>query len=129
MTVQVHGVDELFRGSKRLFDRIGEQAPDRFEQVAQDAADAVRARVPRRTGRLASTVIAGRDGQLAVVGYDGGAPYDGWIDFGGTRGRPFLPSGRYLYPVALSRADQLQRAGSDAAVDEIRRFRWPSPTT
>jgi phage gpG-like protein len=127
--VEVHGYRELERGSEQLFERIGEHAPERFEEVADKAASAARARVPRRSGALAASVDSSREHEKALVGMGGSdVPYAGWIEFGGTRGRPYIGRGRYLYPVALNAEPMLVAAADKTAKDAIRRQRWPNPS-
>lgn len=124
--IEVHGVAELERGARRLFANVEEAAPGAFRSVADQVATVVRARVPRRSGRLAGSVMADHDREGAAVGFDGRVPYAGWIEFGGTRGRPYVPTGRYLYPTASDIApDPLRRAGERAVEGEIRRMTWP----
>jgi phage gpG-like protein len=134
--VEVHGYRELEHGSGQLFKRIGEQAPERFEEVADKAASAARARMPHRSGALAASVTSGREDEKAIVGMGGSnVPYAGWIEFGGSRRgrggglaeRAYIGRGRYLYPAAFSAEPMLVAAGTDAADDEIRRFRWATP--
>ena len=126
--VKVSGYRELAAGAGRLADRIGEEAPKRFETVAEAAAGAARARVPRRSGALAASVDASRDDEAALLGMGGSSvPYAGWIEFGGTRGRPYIGAGRYLYPTALDAEPALIIAAGDVARDEIRGLRWSSP--
>jgi phage gpG-like protein len=128
-SVKVRGLDELARGSARLADEIEDEATKDFGDVADKAASVVSARVPRRTGALAASVVGLEQRGQALVGMGGsGVPYAGWIEFGGTRGRPYVPSGRYLYPAAFSAEPMLISAGENAAKDEIRGFRWPRPT-
>ena len=125
--VEVHGYDELAAGSRTLFRRIGEEAERRFEGVAEDAASAVRSRVPVLSGAMAASVGTGPADGGASVGYDGSAVYAGWVDYGGTRGRPYIGSGRYFWPVAGQAERVLVDAGERAANDEIRRMHWPTP--
>jgi len=127
--VEVHGYDELAAGSRTLFKRIGEEASKRFEGVADDAASAVRARVPVISGAMASSVASGRVDEGASVGYDGSVVYAGWVDYGGGHGRPYIGSGRYFWPVAGQAQSRLVDVGERAATDEIRRMHWPSPST
>jgi hypothetical protein len=62
------------------------------------------------------------------VGIGDGIAYAGWIEFGGTRGRPYFPEGRYLFPTALEAEAEIVAAGEQAANKEIGAMRWPSPT-
>lgn len=77
--------------------------------TATDVASRTRASVPRRSGNLAAStqVESDRDGARVVMG----APYAGWIEHGGTRGRPYSAEGRYLG--AASR-DADRRMATDA---------------
>jgi Bacteriophage HK97-gp10, putative tail-component len=135
--VEVHGYEELIEGSEQLFERIEEKANDRFELVADKVASTARWRVPRQTGALAASIAVERRGASVLVGIgDADTPYAGWIEFGGGREgrgggvaeRPYIPRGRYLYPVAVSAAPVLVAAATDVAEDEIRRFPWRKPT-
>jgi Bacteriophage HK97-gp10, putative tail-component len=136
VNVEVHGYDELIDGSEQLFERIGDTATDRFENVADKVASAARWRVPRQSGALAASIAVGRERGSVLVGIgDSDTPYAGWIEFGGARAgrgggvaeRPYIPSGRYLYPVALSAAPVLVAAATDVANEEIRRYPWAKP--
>jgi phage gpG-like protein len=128
--VKVVGFDELKRGSADLFDQIGKRARKDLEHVASRRAEMVRGVVPRVTGRLAASVTAEpySGGALAGIG-DTSTPYAGWVEFGGTRGRPYVPQGRYLYPIALEAGQLVDRDMTAATKDEIRGHRWPKPQT
>jgi len=126
--VEVRGYPELAAGSANLFRRIGPEAEDRFQQVADQVAGAVRGRVPHRSGQLASSVETGRAAPNGVsVGIGGGVPYAGWIEFGGTRGRPYVSGGRYLFPTAEAAEPLVHAAGDLAAREAIKEAVWPSP--
>jgi hypothetical protein len=128
--VTVVGYDELVRGSLRLFDDIEKRADKDLEQVAGRRASMVRAAVPRVTGRMAASVTAAPFASGALVGVgDTSAPYSGWVEFGGTRGRPYVPEGRYLFPIALAAGHLVEHDMTRAAKDEIKGFRWPQPPT
>jgi phage gpG-like protein len=137
LRVEVYGLDELVRGSRKLVEEIDEEADDRFEDVADKVGSSARSRVPRRSGALAASVTSGeRRGRafVSIGGYD--VPYAGWIEFGGARrgrgggvaSRPYIGRGRYLYPVAINAEPMLVAAGDDAARKEIKEARWPRPT-
>jgi hypothetical protein len=137
-TVEVHGYPELIDGSEELFERIGEEAGTQFEHVADRVASVARSRVPRVTGALAASIVSEPGKDSALVGMGGpDVPYAGWIEFGGAREgrgggvaeRPYIARGRYLYPAAFSVEPVLVQTGTRAAEDEIRRFRWPTPST
>jgi hypothetical protein len=54
-----------------------------------------------------------------------GVPYAGWIEFGGSRGRPMVKRGRYVYPTALGTQPQAVAAAAYAADESIGGFPWP----
>jgi hypothetical protein len=124
---KVRGLRELERGARNLFDDIEDDAEAKLLHVADQTATIVRAKVPVRSGRLASSVDAGPAPDGADLSIGAGVPYAGWIEFGGTRGRPYVPAGRYLFPTAKDAADDAGRAGERAAREQIRSARWPKP--
>lgn len=93
-------------------------APTLAETVPALIADAVAAgakrRVPKRSGRAASTVRASRSAMgAAVTGGGPTAPYYGWLDYGGKVGRrrsvsrPYRSEGRYIYAAYRSEGPQI----------------------
>ena len=127
--VRVVGFDELVDGTRKLARNLEDAAPATFGHVADQKAQEVAGSVPKRTGRLAASVTADHDRQGAIVGMGGpNVPYAGWIEFGGTRGRPYMPRGRYLYPTAKAAGPQLVVAGNRMADHEIGRMTWPRPS-
>lgn len=127
--VRVLGLDELVRGAEAVAEGIGKNAGPAMEQTAARVADSVRGQVPRDSGALASSVTSGSDSGQAFVGMGEGLPYAGWIEYGGTRGRPYYPTGRYVYPTAHAAEPQLVAAASKSADDEIGRYPWTRPPT
>lgn len=123
--IKVHGGTELITGSKRLVKQIDDAARRRFLSVADDAAQQVHAKVPRVTGRLAGSVSIQPTDRSALLRMGQGVPYAGWIEFGGSRGRPFVKRGRYLYPTALSTQPMAVQAATYAADESIGGFSWP----
>ena len=123
--VKVKGGTELITGSKRLVRQIDDAARYRFLSVADDAAASVRTRVPRRSGRLASSISIQPTDRSALLRMGQGVPYAGWIEFGGSRGRPFVKRGRYVYPTAVDTQPQAVQAATYAAEQSIAGFPWP----
>jgi len=127
--VEVHGFPQLAAGSADLFRRIPATAEARFQSVADQVAAMVRGRVPHRSGELAGSVQTNpvEDGVGVSIGSGGAGAYAGWIEFGGTRGRPYIGSGRYLFPTAEGAEPLLVAAGEQAARQEIKETLWPRP--
>ena len=101
-TVDAADVERLLGRVARGMDRAG---ADAGLQTAREVADRARGNLPRRTGQLAGSVRVDptTDGASLVVG----APYAAWIEYGGSRGRAFVPEGRYVGPAADGAADDM----------------------
>jgi phage gpG-like protein len=125
---KVYGFDELADGGRKLAGLIEDAATSAFKGTAEKVAASTRARVPRRSGTLAASVAVAADSGTVQVGIGEGVPYAGWVEFGGTRGRPYFDQGRYLYPTALPVEPALELAARAAAEKEIGGMRWPSPS-
>ena len=124
---KVYGFDELAAGSRKLADELAESSSSAFRATAERVAASARMRVPRLSGTLAASVAVGEADEGAQVGIGEGVPYAGWIEFGGTRGRPYVAAGRYLYPTALAAEPLLVAAALTTAKTEIKGARWPTP--
>lgn len=119
------GVDDAMADLRRWADQVSPAvAKAAADPFAQRVADSVSARVPHLSGQLAGSIEATSDDESVAVGYDGSVAYDGWIEFGGTRGRPYVPDGRYLYPTALAAQDEFAQVAADAATETVGRFSW-----
>ena len=126
--VEVVGIDDLARGNTELAANIAKRAETEMEKVAEGVASKVAGMVPRVSGALAGSITSGTEDGAAVVGIGAGIAYAGWIEFGGTRGRPYISEGRYLYPTALGAEDLVVAAALEAAKEEIEEMVWPRPT-
>jgi phage gpG-like protein len=78
--------------------------------------------MPKLTGALAGSVASSVDGDTVNVTAD--VVYAGWIEFGGTRGRPYLPAGRYLTPTVAAAANQVGRMVTQQTSQTIGGFGW-----
>jgi len=126
--VQVRGIRELRRGMGSLAGGIETAARGEFKRTADQTASMVAARVPRRSGRLASSVRGEATPRGAAVVMGAGVPYAGWIEYGGGHGRAYIASGRYLEPTTRTATPAFQHAGETAAHNQIRGMRWPTPS-
>jgi hypothetical protein len=128
--VTVVGFDELAEGSTQLYADLVKRAEVDLAQVAGRRGAMVRTAVPHVTGRLADSIAGHADPQIhgATLGIGGpGVPYAGWIEFGGTRGRDYIPRGRYLYPIAFAAGSEVKREATISTTNEIKGFRWKKP--
>lgn len=149
--IAVDGLDELRRDLRRVdkvfFDRAFKTAG---REVAEPIAARVRSVLPRRSGRLAGTVRVAtiRTGAALRVGSKR-VPYVGPVEFGGyprparnlrwrgglwrTRagvvawvggGRPFIATGRYIFPTAAAMTDQTAAHYETALQHQINAYPW-----
>lgn len=110
-----------------------------MKQAGRDAAEpvaaATRQALPHVTGTLAGDVrTSGTKTGAAVRMGRVSVPYAGWVEFGGTRKdgseRPFIRTGRYLFPAAAGLAERSARSYSDAlAVLFERSDLWTNTTS
>jgi len=127
LEARVVGLDELVRESEDLAHRIGKAAPGAMRQAADKAAARVRSSAPVDTGALVGSVTTGTEEGQAFVGMGEGLPYAGWIEYGGTRGRPYVDAGRYVYPAAQAVTPDAVAAATRATEKEIGGYPWSRP--
>jgi hypothetical protein len=130
VSVEVRGVDELEAALPVFGDQVLSGAAAAGRMAAEHTADLTRVSVPHLTGRLAGSVfVAARKGKRQRAGIGRRIPpYAGWIEFGGTRGRPYIPEGRYLWPSARSEEGLYVDRAEQETVKTIRSFPWPNPS-
>lgn len=99
---------DLLAAMRRLGSAADDIARDETMREANDVAGRTRDTVPRRSGRLAASTRASSAGEGATVSMN--TPYAGWIEYGGSRGRPYVRDGRYLGPASRDSDRRLARA-------------------
>jgi len=128
VSVKVRGIKQLSAGTERLLRNIDSATVHDAVQVsAEQTASTLRARVPVRSGRLRASVRNVMRGKVGSVEMGAGLPYAGWIEFGGSRGRPRSRRGRYEYPTAKRTERAFIKHCETAASSEIKGMRWPTP--
>jgi phage gpG-like protein len=122
--VEIVGLDRAAADMVRWAEALGPAVDKATAAVAARAAAAVRGSTPTVTGRLAGSVDVLADTDGVAVGFGAGVPYAGWIEYGGTRGRPYVADGRYLWPTVQTFEDEYMTAAEQAAEDTVSRFSW-----
>jgi len=122
--VEFVGDDQAMADLRKYADQVGVDFTKALEGFTADIAERTAGDVPHLTGTLASTLFSEVDSDGGTVGYDGSAPYDGWIEFGGTRGRDYVPEGRYLFPTATTAGEDYGRLAEESADETAERFPW-----
>jgi phage gpG-like protein len=126
--IEVKGWPQLAQGSAQLASSIEHSADENLAGTAAAVAGQVAGSVPVVSGTLAGSVTAS-PGPPASVGIGDGVPYAGWIEFGGTRGRPYVGTGRYLFPGVQASEPMVVAAVQAATETEIKGMTWPTPST
>ena len=127
--VEIKGLDEAHRDMRRWADEVGPEVERRTEDLMRQLASAVESQQPVLTGTLAASVQLDNLDELRGWGVSLGddVAYAGWIEFGGTRGRDYVPEGRTLQPTAEEYQSEYLRTAEDAAADSVGRFSWSTP--
>jgi len=128
--VQIVGLDELLHDVPAFAHRVQVAGDEAATTSARHGGDAARSIVPRVSGALAGSIAvlpsAGvGEGAKATMG--GGLAYGGWIEFGGSRGRPQVKRGRYFVPTQRRERGPFRDLAEHLTETEIERFPWPHP--
>ncbi len=110
-TIRIEGLTELRRTFRKVSKDLPKELNKELKGISAKIASRTAAKVPRLTGRAASSVVPRSGGAIAVGGTK--APHYPWLDFGGRVGRgksisrPVIPGGRYLYPTIQEERDSI----------------------
>lgn len=121
---KVVGGDEATRDLRRVTDRIAEAADLEAKRAGERLVSLVVPKVPRVTGALAGSLGVSTGAGVVEAGYDGSLPYTGYIEFGGSHGRPYVAAGRYLYPTAAAEPGRFRADAEQSATRTIRGYAW-----
>jgi hypothetical protein len=116
--VEVHGVPALKRNFAACAKAVEREAEDATAKPAGAIRSATASAQPVLSGRLRSSVRVEQVRGGHVVELGAGLPYAPWIEYGGSRGRPFVSGGRTLRP-ALEKNEDAAVRDVDRAVDKV----------
>jgi len=122
--IEFVGLDEAYHDMATWASQLGPAVEIKAMVLAGGVASRTAAQVPVLSGALAASVNVAATSTGVDVSLGAGLPYAGWIEFGGSRGRPLVPEGRYLYPTALAAESDFIELAEDVANDTARRFPW-----
>lgn len=115
--IKVQGLREFQRALKQMDGESQKQLRVVLNTVSETVAKGAARRVPTKTGRAAASLRAQSSQREArVTGGSKKISYYGWLDFGGRIGRdksnrrPFVKSGRYMYPTYSANRDSIYKA-------------------
>lgn len=125
--IKINGLDQFVRNLKKLDADLPKALRVGLNAAGQIVVDYAKPKMPRRTGRAASTVKAKSTASRVRVSEGGNkAPYVPWLDFGGRVGRkrsivrPFFKEGRFLYAGLNAEYDKVYAAVEGALLDAAR---------
>lgn len=126
--IRVDGLKEFQRALKDVDGESQKLLRVELNKIADVVVSGASRRVPRRTGRAAASYRA-QSGQreAKIIGGSKKVSYVGWLEFGGRIGkdksvkRPFVQSGRYLWPTVAANRQSLEKALQAALIDLARR--------
>lgn len=130
--IRIEGIKELQRSLKAMDGESQKRLRDVFNSAAQVVAEGAAMKVPRETGTARASIRVGSSQREARVkaGSARKAPYYPWLDFGGRVGkkksvaRPFLKSGRYIFPAFDDRRDFIYQKLQDELIAMLRSVGW-----
>lgn len=132
--MRITGLDDLQRALVGMDESMQRRLNEALREIGQKVQKDAKAKIPRRSGRAAGSVVFEVKNRKVFVTGGKNVPYYGWLDFGGTTGRghkkgPYKGSvkrqrrkeGRFIYPALGSAApfifDALNAVLVDAAHD------------
>jgi hypothetical protein len=125
INVQIEGADAAVADVADFAARLPRTLEPVTRTAAQRIASRARASAPVRSGRLAGSIDVGRDPQGATVTMGGGGiPYARWIEYGGSRGRPYVAQGRYLGAAVATEETAVGQDIQNGLSDAIGRYPW-----
>lgn len=125
--IKIKGLIEFQRALKAIEDGAQKQLRVVFNAVAETVAGGARRRVPSKSGKARGSVKVASSQREAIVKAGGArVAYYPWLDFGGRVGihksvsRPFVQTGRYLYPSYDANRASIGQAVEQGLVDLVR---------
>lgn len=120
--IQVTGLRDFQKQLKAMDAGLPKQLRLALNEASKVVIDYAGARMPTRSGKARASLKARSSQRAARVALGGNrAPYAPWLDFGGEgrvkgrpAARPFIKSGRYVYPALDIKRDEVTGIMSNA---------------
>jgi hypothetical protein len=125
--IKVVGIPDLQKALKLIDKGLAAELAEGLMEAAEIVRSAAVPLIPERSGDARASVKVRKQGRAAALAVGGSkAPYYGFLDFGNITGqggavgradsvgRPFIKSGRYIYPSLARNRDKVA-----AKVDEV----------
>lgn len=125
--IRIEGLSQFRAGLKRMDKDLPKGIRIALNGVVDIVVDDARPRIPRQSGRAASSLKSQSTQSKARIKAGGSrAPYFPWLDFGGKTGpgrsvvRPFFKKGRYVWLSFADKRTEITKALEDAMADVAR---------
>jgi len=129
-TVEYEGGPQFASDMERLQNELHDALGQALVEVAGGLVPHVQSVMPKVSGTLAGSVtVDPRQKKNLIVAVMARTPYAGWIEFGGTRGRPMMREGRYLFPVVMGSEPVVDTRLSEEVSKVIGGFPWSHTQT
>lgn len=123
--VEIHGVRELNSALKKVDAELPKELRVRFLGIANEVIGVAQQKMPYQTGEAANSIKPRASQKGAGIAFPAGggvykAAYYPWLDFGGAVGRkkssvrPFIKTGRFIYPAIEESKGDIEEAALDA---------------
>lgn len=132
--VEFEGIGKFKKALKSVADDLPRELQAEFKEVAVFIAGQIASVVPRGESGKARASVKPRATQTGASIRAGGAsaPYMPWLDYGGKVGRnksivrPFISTGRYVYPTILGEREVIESAAEHAIVSVAKKAGFES---
>jgi hypothetical protein len=124
--ITLMGAEEVTADIAKWMDRLPDDIRGELQSFAAQLAGILSGKQPVLTGALAGSVELLPPEVDSFFGLALGREivYAGWIEFGGSRGRPYVPDGRTVWPTVLEAESQYDRLVEAATQHSIDKFPW-----
>lgn len=128
-TVRIEGIREVAAALRGVSKEASKELRLGMKGIAEMVATDARGRVPRRSGKAASSIKArGTNRGAAITEGSARAPHMPWLDYGGSTKagggrvrRQFVPGGRYLYPAIGANSVEIGQKAQDLIADLVQK--------
>lgn len=124
--VKLYGVEAAQADIAKWSDQLQGVLVQQLQPFGHQMADILHGTEPVLTGRLAGSaeLMPGNVDTFFGLALGRQVIYAGWVEFGGTRGRPYVPEGRTVWPVARANQPQFLRLVEEFTKQSIEHYSW-----
>jgi hypothetical protein len=124
--VQVIGADQAAADLRHWVDQLPKDIAQTLTTYGHQLVETLYGRQPFVSGTLAGSaeLLPPTVDTFFALALGREVVYAGWIEFGGSRGRPLVPEGRTVWPVALESESQFEHQVELGTGTSIEKYPW-----